>query len=431
MADTLAEIHSSTLQESDFNSSGEATLVTTDSSTKHVIKDVHIEEGDTNFKVEPYLNIGGFNTVQLTANASGSEIVGPSSTVKLKTSTFPLVYQDYNFIAQSSNSQYAAVVTPRVNNKEGFASSSATQNNAIGHSNFTTTATNRALYLDLGPNNYTMLLYSDMNSSTGLQLKQSDGTQVVNYTNSYMPWWFDDTQYVYRYNGSTSYIERLDSYTGTLTNQWKPFNIGQQNSTYSRMFGVNNPDGTTAYLFFWAAQQGLAAYYDFANDETKFYTSSAVSSTYHNMNNFYYAVMKSDGSIVHLSGQNNSIVYEYTWEPNTVYTTSKYNAYSNVQLSSGQQLFVTLNAFKQVIGSKLYYYADGGSPYSSSTVAFIDFDKSADGRFGTTGFTLNNVTSYGYGLNLAKTTPDSSTIAGRTYNLNPSFKVRMTGITST
>lgn len=431
MADTLAEIHSSTLQESDFNSSGEATLVTTNSSTKHVIKDVHIEEGDTNFKVEPYLNIGGFNTVQLTANVTGSEIVGPSSTVKLKTSTFPLVYQDYNFIAQSSNSQYAAVVTPRVNGKEGFASSSATQNNAIGHTNFSSNTTSRALYLDLGPNNYQMLIYSDMNSSTGLQLKQSDGTTVVNYSNSYMPWWFDDTQYAYRYNGSTNYIERLDSYTGTLTNQWKAFNIGDSNSTYSRMFGVNNPDGTTAYLFFWANQSGYGAYYDFANDEAKVYTASAMSSTYHNMNNFWRAVMKSDGSIIHLTGQNNSVLYEYTWEPNTVYSTSKYNSYSNVSLVSGLQLFVTLNAFKQVLGSKLYYYADASSPYSSSTVAFIDFDKSGDARFGTTGLTLNNVTSFGYGLNLAKTTPDSSTVSGRTYNINPSFKVRMTGITST
>ena len=48
---------------------------------------MQIEEGDTNFKI-PYLNIGGLNTVQLTGNASGSLIVGPSSTLKIKTTDF-------------------------------------------------------------------------------------------------------------------------------------------------------------------------------------------------------------------------------------------------------------------------------------------------------------------------------------------------------
>ena len=58
MADTLAEIHNSTLQESDFNSSGEATLFTTDSSTKHVIKAVHVKEGD--FVSTPPMEIHAF-----------------------------------------------------------------------------------------------------------------------------------------------------------------------------------------------------------------------------------------------------------------------------------------------------------------------------------------------------------------------------------
>jgi len=431
MADTLAEIHNSTLQSSDFNSSGEATIVTTDSSTKHVIKDVQIEEGDSNFKVEPYLNIGGFNTVQLTANASGSEIVGPSSTVKLKTSTFPLVYQDYNFITQSSNSEFNAVTFPRVNNQEGYSTNIASTANAIGHSSFTQDYNKeRRVYLNLGPNNYTLLIDTNLNSGTRLYLRDSSGTQIAYYGDSYMPWWFDDTQYAYRYNGSTNFIQRLDCYTGTLTG-FKSFDNGASSSTYAKMFGVNNPDGTTAYLFFWSEQSGYASYYDFSTSVAKNYTSTGVSSCYHNMNNIWQAVMKTDGSIVHLSGQNTSTLYEYTWEPDTVYTTSKYNSYSNVNLSTGVQLWPNLNAHKQVLGSKLYYYADSGSPYANSELAFIDFDKTGDARFGTTGLTLGGATAYGYSVNLSKSTPDATTISGRTYNISPSFKIRMTGITST
>ena len=149
------------------------------------------------------------------------------------------------------------------------------------------------------------------------------------------------------------------------------------------------------------------------------------------MNNIWCAVRKTDGSIIHLVGQNTTRLYQYSWEPDTVYSNSSKNSYSNVSLSAGLQLFPTTNQHKQVVGSKLYYYADSGSPYSSSELAFIDFDKSGDSRFGTTGLTLGGATSYGYSVNLTKKTPDNSTVSGRTYNVNPSFKIRLTGVTST
>ena len=430
MADTLAEIHSSSvLQESDFNSSGEATLLTTNSSTKHVIKDVHIIEGDSNFKVQPFLNIGGFDTVQLTGNASGSEIVGPSSTVKLKTSTFPLQYVDHSFITQTATSQYSQIVFPRVNGQEGYTTTVNQSAQAIGHTQFTPNNSTRALYLGLGPNNYQMLIDTDINSATRLYLRQADGTLVQGYTDNYMPWWFDDTQYAYRYNWSTNVIQRLDCFTGTLTTL-KAFNDGNSGSTYAKMFGVNNADGTTAYLYFWTSENNYAYYYDFANDKVAAYTSVAAQTAYHNMNTFWNALMKTNGEILHFMANNTSRMYVYDWSPDTVYDSGKKNSYEELNWANNQQFLITGNAFRQVVGSRMYYLADSTS-YTANTLAYLDFDQSGDSRFKTTDQVMSGVSSYGYGVSLSKVTPSNSTVSGRTYNITPSFKVRLTGVTST
>jgi hypothetical protein len=85
MADTLSEIYRDTLTASDFDSNGEATIVTTDSSTSHVIKSIQAAEVDSQLLLQGSLDINGFTIVGLTANSSGTEIIAPSSTVKVKT----------------------------------------------------------------------------------------------------------------------------------------------------------------------------------------------------------------------------------------------------------------------------------------------------------------------------------------------------------
>ncbi len=84
MADTLAEIYRNTLTESSFDSNGEATIVTTNSSTSHVIKNIQVEDTDATIKVNGTLKVNDFDVVALTGSSSGSEIIAPSSTVKVK-----------------------------------------------------------------------------------------------------------------------------------------------------------------------------------------------------------------------------------------------------------------------------------------------------------------------------------------------------------
>ena len=106
MADTLAEIYRNTLTSSDFDSNGEATIVTTDSSTSHVIKNIQAVDTDTTLPLNATLKINDFDIVALTGNSSGSEVIAPSSTVKVKTSALPLTFVDQEFQSQNNNSNY-------------------------------------------------------------------------------------------------------------------------------------------------------------------------------------------------------------------------------------------------------------------------------------------------------------------------------------
>jgi hypothetical protein len=125
---------------------------------------------------------------------------------------------------------------------------------------------------------------------------------------------------------------------------------------------------------------------------------------------------------------NNSTLREYPFIP----TSSDTPSYTNVNRSNGVQLFPTQNQGKQVVGSRLYYFSDSASGTPNGRLEYIDFDLVGDSRFVDTGQTFQtNLGQYGYSVNLNKTTPTSSEISSRTYSISPSFKIRMTGVTST
>ena len=163
MADTLAEIYRNTLTESSFDSNGEATIVTTDSSTSHVIKNIQVVDTDTNVPISGTLKVNDFDIVGLTANSSGSEIIAPSSTVKVKTSAIPLNYEDVEFTTRRSSSQYATTTQAKVNNYSALSNIYTSNNSA----NFVpTSGSTRDVYApNIGSNNYHMILYDNYGST--------------------------------------------------------------------------------------------------------------------------------------------------------------------------------------------------------------------------------------------------------------------------
>lgn len=92
MADTLETLYlNDNLGPTQFDADGEETILTTDANTRYVLKDMIVKDASS-MGGNSYLELNGFRVADLTSNASGSLIVGPNSTLKLKTDKYPYTF---------------------------------------------------------------------------------------------------------------------------------------------------------------------------------------------------------------------------------------------------------------------------------------------------------------------------------------------------
>jgi hypothetical protein len=418
MADTLAEIYRNTLVSSDFNSSGEATIVTTDSSTSHVIKRIQAVEGDADILAAAKLEVNTFPVVSLTGNSSGTEIVAPSSTVKVKATGFPLVYQDRNFaLRTTAGTAYAAVSEPFVNGISG---------KSDGNDDYTEWQPN------LGSSNNVYLYHTNWNNQTNMYLYNSAGSQIYSHTSSYTPKWFDGERYAYWYDESPAGISRLDTWTNTAT----VIASGNQGSksTYARMMGVKDD-----VLIFWTEETGYLRRMDLkTNVVSSVSGTGTVASLLGGMNEPIFMLKKSDESLVLIQRPNNTRfrVYENMDLRGSSISTS--GGYVDVNRDSGAEITRDFKNRTPVIGSKIYFLEKPSPDTGQIFIGFLDLEI-AD-RSGQSAFTFKafNETTYpsaypsnNFSLQTFLATPSASTISGRTYDMNPSLGLRITGVTST
>jgi len=414
MADTLAEIYRNTLTSSSFDSNGEATIVTTDSSTAHVIKNIQVEDTDANIKVNGTLKVNDFDVVALTGSSSGSEIIAPSSTVKVKSSAFPLSYIDYEFANRNPGTNYLSHTIATVNNQTVI-SEIYDATNAFP---FNLTATNdRDVFAPfLGSNNYHLLMMHDSNSTSNMYLYDSSGSAIVSKTASYEPKWFDGKQYVYHHNGvGTHGIDRIDCYTGNVT---RLVNDSMSNgSTYPKMFGYKDE-----YLWYWTRYDAdNPKVYSFADGTLTDFANNTAQTALDEQDRPWYAVKRSDGTFRLVMTNSNSECKYYDWAKGTVLTSA--TSPTTFSLSGTAETFDQRLENSAVIGSRLYYVN------GAYNIAFIDFetDTPTKGVVGTNSF----YGGYGNSIQQVERTPSNSTISGRSGYPNPSLKLRVTGVTST
>ena len=432
MADTLAEIYRNTLVSSDFNSSGEATIVTTDSNTSHVIKGIQAVEGDADILVGAKLEVNAFPVVSLSGNSSGTEIVAPSSTIKVKATGFPLAYEDRVFaLRTTAGTAYAAISEPFVNGIANKSDAVSSTGNAIGFS-MTQSDDQVVWQTGLGPSNNVYLYKTNWNNVTYLYLYNSSGTQIYTHNDSYTPKWFDGERYAYWYDQSPAGVHRLDTWTNTVTN----IAAGSQGSasTYARMFGVKDD-----VLIFWTENSSYIKRMDLKTNvvSTVSGTTSAASVGFGN-SNAQHMVKKSDGTLVIVQRPNNTQFrvwedYDFRGSGNT-----SSGGYSNVTLDSGADITIEYKDHTPVIGSKLYFIHKSDPDDGNRYLGFLDLDV-AD-RSGQTAFSLKlfdgatyptPYPSNSWSLQTFTAEPSASTISGRTYNMTPSLGLRITGVTST
>jgi hypothetical protein len=148
MANSVGRFYNATLGDSQFQSDGEHTLFTTNSSTTRIIKEVKFDPQSGVKFTGGYLEVNGHNVANLDASGSaltGEYIVPPNSTVKLKLpNTYPITfYKEYEqFCANSTNRKWYVNTQVRdqttgtltntiTQNKSGITLSSGDQSDTI------------------------------------------------------------------------------------------------------------------------------------------------------------------------------------------------------------------------------------------------------------------------------------------------------------
>lgn len=420
MADTLSEIYNDTLVGSDFNSSGEATILTTNSSTAHVIKNVQVVEGNSDVPVGGNIDVNGFNVVALTANSSGSEIIAPSSTVKVKTSSFPLDYEDTSFIIQETATTFTSVSEAKLNNAIQPSPFVAT-GQSIGYSQ--TLSEDRRIFIpNLGPNNY-QLIVRENSAKTTFQVysKTSSGTNNYTFGSAYNCGWWDGSQYFYFTDKDTNNIQRLDTFTGTTNSTFHNYGSISTNSN-PRMVGVKDK-----FLFFWLHNgSGGTKFYNFTTGTSGTFTTQDANQTFANTDKEFYCVQRTDGTFIMMvvDAVDNIKWWKFT-EADIGGTNVGGGGTGYTTLTpTGTERFGTYQRMHSAVGTKLFYINNQERLCSwdfatDTPVHKVEYD--------TVLTAYSNDTHVAYHIN----TPDSTTIAARNYGTAPSLGLRITGVTST
>jgi len=185
MADTLDQIFMNTSLGATELDDGEHTLLTTNSSTSYVVKDMGLINASI-LSSDTHLELNGFNVSSATTNATGSLIVPPNSTLKLKSSTYPISYvQDEVMALVSGRPYYEKIARQSTETTE-----QGTKVLEIAATNTFTSSPANALKVnynvpDSGPGYFYMQTH-DNNSAQGVYRLTATGTQQESIYQNYV-----------------------------------------------------------------------------------------------------------------------------------------------------------------------------------------------------------------------------------------------------
>lgn len=220
MADTVEEVYNQNLSATTL-SSGPVTAVTTDANTRYVIRDIDMERPQVMVDADAFnmtAKINGVQIVDLTnGSAGGTSIMGPSSSLTLNTTSFPL---------STSNYKNIKFHYPRASNLTGLgwvarntyqlfnANNVVDADTGAETSNFATGVNYRFVYT---PNNIIYAIYDDANSSQALYRRvPGEASQTtVSSGQNYAPVVWDNYLKFYQTYSSFNTLFTYDASTNT------------------------------------------------------------------------------------------------------------------------------------------------------------------------------------------------------------------------
>ncbi|WMM95855.1 hypothetical protein CRP113_gp38 [Roseobacter phage CRP-113] len=444
MADTFEEIYKSTSLGATQLDDGEETILTTNSSTRYVIKDMYVS-GTSNL-ANTYLELNGVRVSGIQTNATGSLIIPPSSTLKIKTTDYPYrVYENLYWATESSQNDLGVYID--YEDANGSAVSVTGGNIDLYGTGISGSDITDVIYLSTtqNGNGYVYTTRSDGNSSHYIMALPdtnlgSQGTYDSN--GSYRPYGFYDGK-VWQLNGSTlqySDFVNTDSVTAQFTN-FSP--NGLKTNVYNPYPSSSYPRVKCSNGWFWYC---VSESYRLDIWGIKLYGSNSGAfvklrhSTQHlmggNQGQFTVSVDPVADQLITYRAASNSTYIRETFDnwSSTINTTNS-SSITNYTSSSSNTLSIQHQLNSNFVRSTYSHLADGGFSFKNTSnelvkVSVDGTQTKVSGWLGTAGNSVSQLASPNNGFNLKQEQLTSSQMTSLGISA-PTFSLMLLGVKST
>jgi hypothetical protein len=254
MADTLTEIYNSTALGPTQMDDGEETILTTNATTSYVVKDMNVQ--NTSALSGTYLELNGFNVGSVNANATGSLVIPPNSTLKIKSTDYP--YSFYKESLQLYTPQNHLLVSDTyVNPNDGTRIFAGMTKTTTAYSSMSEAV--RAYRKVIGGNEYLYWHTHDNNSAQAMHWYDptANNHNQFEYANYQAMGFYDHPTKGFlalRLDGTTLRYKDLDTNpvtTGGINTNDSPFGTSSKTNSYNPYPTSSYPRGFVAHDFFW------------------------------------------------------------------------------------------------------------------------------------------------------------------------------------
>lgn len=410
MADTLAEIVNTTVTAENLDD-GEHTLFTTDGSTTQVIKDITLKKGpnvpDT---FSASLDVNGFNVATFTDSASGTEIVAPNSTVKIKSPTYPLEVIELTFQNTASST---SITADSVYSVEGIF------DNTIVDRDTTVSGISLSTQQYFATQRHGDLIFQrHLPSSTGFYLRilnVSTTQTITDFSQTYRPTAYDweNDRFVCIESTSMNFISTADASQTSIT-----IVDGPSDGSYAR-FSVAG-----GYAFLHSGNNGVVDIYKMENGFSK----ATVGGLNTVSGNDKFVVSYNDSTEqFHMIHYTSDVLRQYNVNKSDLtsgasFSVSQANAVGTSNGTNYHFINPSYVPIPTAIG-KYQYYIKFASPYNE----VMRLDASDITKLSESMATLNDSVPYAYPVPKKVTTSEATT-AGVDFS-DYSIGIRATGVT--
>ena len=391
MADTLESIFLNTSLGSTELDDGEHTLLTTDANTSFVIKDMHVN--GTSTLTNTHLELNGFNVSGITSNATGSLIIPPSSTLKLKTTDYPFnFFEVFRWHGNGSDGAF------NLHYEDTKGTIYGSQINYYGQ-NFSQSSNITDVYWmgnDTNGNPYAFYTTNDGNSSQTLKYWRVDTDSHANvHSTSYDPFGIYEKKGYYiqgqalkeqdLFTTATSFNFTDMSVSGSKNNDYNPnttssyprarashgwFWYHPNSSYHQNVYGIRIEGSTKGnwHKFNLTSQSSLdntknfVASIDEANDKLYFYHTNNSSAIRQNVFNNYSTLRDNDSSSLQTHSSNGEV--ELHGSTNGIFATG----------GALQALGVTSQKTNNIAAANMGYLRNGGFSFIGNNNKLVEIN---------------------------------------------------------